>query len=277
LIIGGGDVNAVDKYQRTPLHLAVKFPKTIKAILLWYPNVSPQDNKGSTPLHLAINLCDLDEPVEGSSIDLLVHAGADVNTLNYEKESPLYLLIQKLATNGKHRIAYMILFLKNNANLNGTTPKGEPLRAFLATMPEFHWSSPNTKLSSEAKRLDWKLYVSGDLPIYQAARLGDRGDLLVRCILDQGSSAIMEHKMLQFPSNGSNQTNHYCLWRDYYNMIEKENYHELEALSRTLDQYAPADVLKSLKPLACSYAAEKLLTGAEKGFKSGKESGHKIV
>lgn len=81
-------INLADKAGTTPLHLAVKLGKmtAVKRLLNLGAKVQTADKQGNTPLHYAAALPDGQEFVK------LLHAkGAELNALNNEGNSPIFL------------------------------------------------------------------------------------------------------------------------------------------------------------------------------------------
>ncbi|KDQ17860.1 hypothetical protein BOTBODRAFT_643852, partial [Botryobasidium botryosum FD-172 SS1] len=98
LLDSGANVNAKDEcFGRTPLHNACAhdsprdglFTHMINLLLTAGAEVDAVDNKGSTPLHLAIS-CQYD-PNTAAIVDLLVTAGANVDATDGNGSTPLHL------------------------------------------------------------------------------------------------------------------------------------------------------------------------------------------
>lgn len=101
----GSDVNAQDKDQETPLHLASYYLSAdlVKVLLDYRAQVDAEDNCGLTPLHQLVlgnhkcrSLSGIGrlEPWDSRAIytaHLLLEHGADVNAQNKDNETPLHL------------------------------------------------------------------------------------------------------------------------------------------------------------------------------------------
>ena len=101
----GSDVNARDKDQETPLHLASYYLSAdlVKVLLDYGAQVDAEDNCGLTPLHQLVlgnhkcrSLSGIGrlEPWDSRAIytaHLLLEHGADVNAQNKDNETPLHL------------------------------------------------------------------------------------------------------------------------------------------------------------------------------------------
>lgn len=88
----GADVNARDKYRRTPLYLAARFSKTpavVEALLKAGADVNARTEFGSTPLHFAARFSKTPAIVE-----TLLRAGAAVNARNRDGQTPLHVAME---------------------------------------------------------------------------------------------------------------------------------------------------------------------------------------
>ena len=114
-IANGADVNKVEG-SSTPLCLAVSFAqKEMVRLLLLHganPNLKDESNDGNTPLHKAI--LNFDKPGEEEIIELLIANGADVNTRNFSRDTPLITLIRD--RKGNKKIAGLLI--ERGADIN---------------------------------------------------------------------------------------------------------------------------------------------------------------
>jgi ankyrin repeat protein len=134
------DVNAPGDLGRRPLHLCLRFPKVLKAVLHAGPHVSATDFHGDTALHLAYSSNGTEKPAKGSIIERLIRSGADVNVVNRAGSSPFHMLLEKSQMSGLYSHEYIALFLENGADLSLKTVRGElPFPVFIDNS-NFRWS-----------------------------------------------------------------------------------------------------------------------------------------
>ena len=88
LLAAGADVNARDRFKKTPLHSAARFnenPEVVQALLAAGADVNARDRFKKTPLHSAARFNENPEVVQA-----LLAAGADVNARDEGKDTPLH-------------------------------------------------------------------------------------------------------------------------------------------------------------------------------------------
>ena len=81
LLDQGSDVNALDNFSNTPLHLAVRFPEMVELLLARGARVEARNAFGNTPLHQAVG--------DRRVVELLLAAGADARARNLFDKTPL--------------------------------------------------------------------------------------------------------------------------------------------------------------------------------------------
>lgn len=180
------DPDAENLAQETPLHLCVQFPKAMKELLKSYPMVSHQDNKGDTPLHLAVTSSRLRAPPKGSTVELLIRAGADVNCLNNAHTTPFHLLLEEDCSKEEHHASFMLMFLENSADIFLPTKTGKSSFEVFAENTHSRWTQYDPKPLSRNRNLDVKLFVK--LFLAKCANIGivlkSGQTLLNQCLSD---------------------------------------------------------------------------------------------
>jgi uncharacterized protein len=95
LIVVGTDINSVDQYGRTPLHLAVRCYalSTVRLLLQSRADVNAQDQFGDTPLKLAVSRSSIDA-MDMDLIKTILKAGSDVNLPDMTGATPLVTAVR---------------------------------------------------------------------------------------------------------------------------------------------------------------------------------------
>jgi ankyrin repeat protein len=126
----GADVGGKGKMSRTPLHLAITNLDILHTLLQHgAAHVSSQDQRGDTPLHLAIPL--ISNEVGVAIVCKLLESGADVNIPNNMGMSAFHKLLDQTYYDLHYEI--IVKFLSAGASLTKPMPDGRlPLQVFLA-------------------------------------------------------------------------------------------------------------------------------------------------
>lgn len=117
LINGGANVNAIDTYKRTPIHIAIhkKDPRLTRLLIKSKASIHRVDQSKDTLLHIAVRE---DKPALAG---LLLKSGARVNLKNDSKETPLQIAVR----DSKLVMARMLVKAGAHVNLKddrGRTP-----------------------------------------------------------------------------------------------------------------------------------------------------------
>ena len=113
------DIDAKDKYGKTPLHLAViyKNKDLMKFLIELGADVNARDINGRTPLHEASK-----RGITPETVKILVENGAEVNAKTKYGETALHYAIAKKTFGKKDVIDFLI---ENGANVNARDINGE--------------------------------------------------------------------------------------------------------------------------------------------------------
>jgi ankyrin repeat protein len=170
LLDHGADVNAKFRYGgQTPMHLAIE-PKgspgliksTVELLLAHGANLEGKDDRGRTPLHLAVT----DSTPE--AVEVLLTVGADVNAKDGAQQTPLHELADK-QRNGKHEI--VSLLLTKHLDVNAKDAVGYTPLHVLAKM-RLGW----TQDEEARRRLLQNQMETARLLIQKGARVDARDD-----------------------------------------------------------------------------------------------------
>lgn len=112
------DYDRWTKNGKSPLHLAIHSPKTVKLLLKNGADINARDAELNSPLHSA--RCT-------GVINMLLTHGADVNALNIYKETPLLILFSGKYTSSYFEPEQIRLYLDNGADINIEDEKGKIL------------------------------------------------------------------------------------------------------------------------------------------------------
>ncbi|KAL9118842.1 MAG: hypothetical protein Q9187_004606 [Circinaria calcarea] len=125
------DVNAIGSEQKTPIHMALRYPKAFRVLLKAHPILSAGDERGDTALHLAISLS-ANYPLGGKIVEKLLSSGADVNVRNNAGVTPFHIVVNHTQPRAGYCNYYLAIFLERNANLSLQNNDGElPFAVFL--------------------------------------------------------------------------------------------------------------------------------------------------
>ncbi len=98
LIDNGANINAMDKYGNTPLHMAVfksndSSDEMCQFLIENGANVNKNNSLGETPLHMAAHVTKYHE-VNINIVNVLLQNGADVNAIDKKGQTPLDIAIK---------------------------------------------------------------------------------------------------------------------------------------------------------------------------------------
>jgi len=194
-LVGKADVNAIDRYGRSALHLAA-FYKNMEVTRLLVAQGADVNRRaqskpisayrrtefeesvlggknspefeigigdGATPLHAAVKLCWLGEIAKGRSnsvdvVKFLLSKGAKANARSSSGYTPLQLAVQ-LAVRNKEMIA---LLIDHGADVNASGSLGQtPLHVFMSNAPStFLPKLPGALISNETMAMEvWQLLI----------------------------------------------------------------------------------------------------------------------
>ncbi len=92
LLSNGADSNALNSHKQSPLHVVctMQLPKITKLLLSYEGDLKALDLHGNTPLHYAAGVRSNSEVIQ-----ILIRAGAHIDTVNHKDQTPLYIAISK--------------------------------------------------------------------------------------------------------------------------------------------------------------------------------------
>ena len=127
----GADFDSKGQDGRSPLHMSVCYKAMLEALLKRPVIVSCQDDKGDTPLHLAISLADMERLPSITVIPLLLDAGADINIANMAGVTPFHMIVDQ-PTEYKYTGMYLEIFLEFEPDISLRTRENKlPFEIFL--------------------------------------------------------------------------------------------------------------------------------------------------
>ena len=131
LLKWNANVNATGPENKTPLHMALRYPKAFRALLKAHPVLSAPDERGDTALHLAISASQT-IPLKGKVIEKLVSSGANVNVRNNAGITPFHMVVNRTRPVTTNCNRYLATFLASNADISLRTNDDElPFAVFL--------------------------------------------------------------------------------------------------------------------------------------------------
>ena len=139
----GSQIDAKGNSGRTPLHMSLQSLKILETFLKARPTTSIQDDKGDTPLHLALSAYSLSSHPWHSAAIRLLDSGADVNILNAAGTTPFHLILNQPQSDSGTSNGWMNLFLDNGADIFLRTRDGQlPFSVYLDHSKSY-WTTSN--------------------------------------------------------------------------------------------------------------------------------------
>jgi len=148
LLAKGADINAIDKYGKTPLHYAQN-AGVVKALVAKDADVKVVDIFGNTPLHYAAEKGCIDV------VNALLSAGAKINAVNRHRRTPLHLAAQAYCMD------LVNVLLKQNANPclkdnDGKTPRSlaenHKMWPFVGSYEKQRWKDAEKKVEEKMRQ-----------------------------------------------------------------------------------------------------------------------------
>ncbi|KAJ6244879.1 mitogen-activated protein kinase kinase kinase 20 [Anaeramoeba flamelloides] len=131
MIESGGDVNAIDGFQKTPLMCLCETekpdPLKIRVLLEARAHVNVEDKWGFTPLHFLVK-----NTKDVSLIEMLIKNGAKVNAQNLQQQTPLHCLFE---TKSPSKSVVKVL-IQSGANLSILDKQGKTVLHYTALNKE---------------------------------------------------------------------------------------------------------------------------------------------
>ena len=129
----GADFDSKGQDGRSPLHMSVPYKAILKALLNRPVSVSCQDERGDTPLHLAISPANMEVSPSLTVIPLLLDAGADINIANIAGVTPFHMIVDQTTDEADSYAAmHLNLFLDVEPDISLRTRENKlPFEIFL--------------------------------------------------------------------------------------------------------------------------------------------------
>ena len=129
----GADFDSKGQDGRSPLHMSVPYKAILTALLKRPVSVSCQDERGDTPLHLAISPANMELYPSSTVIPLLLDAGADINIANIAGVTPFHMIVERTTYYaGSHQAGHLELFLNLDPDISLRTRENKlPFEIFL--------------------------------------------------------------------------------------------------------------------------------------------------
>lgn len=145
LIEHGADVNARDKYGRTPLIIKCMATNTLKLLIENGAVINAKDDSGWTALHKA---CDFNPKKE--TVAFLIANGADLNATTSDGDTPLMICVKTNRYIDNERKDVALSLLENKADVKMKNKDGKTFIDYLKEhlksnegKPDYEWSRKN--------------------------------------------------------------------------------------------------------------------------------------
>ena len=183
-ISNGLDVNQVNDYGRTLIHLAAQYgpPESLQLLIDAGADVKARNNLGQSALHFAVN------GGSAESIRILLQNGAAVNVSDNFQVSPLHRAVS-LGSSGFTNGESVTLLLSSGADVNARTQQDETPVHWAATSYYVEYTLvPLLNAGGNPNSIN----DQGESPLHAASKTGS--ELAVTLLLEHGADASIRDK-----------------------------------------------------------------------------------
>jgi ankyrin repeat protein len=196
LINFGADVDAMDNYDMSPLHWALKVCRndaTAQLLLAHGANFLVSDSNGWTPLHSASRY---DHP---SIVELLLKSGADIDVRDNENMTPLLCALQRWGSDAATR-----LLLENGASQHVRNKEGQTPLHLASQMNSSDIIGSLLKMGADVDARD-----NNDMtPLLSALEAFGGNDAAVQLLLVHGADVRVRNKEGRTPLHSASCYDH---------------------------------------------------------------------